>query len=252
MIKGFGIPLSIYSDRHTIFFSPKNAKLSIEEELEGKTEPYTQFSAAMSELGINMISAETPQAKGRIERLWETLQDRLLQEFILNGIKDIDSANDFMKKYIVRFNKRFSVTPKGEPLFRKLDKKINIDYILCSKYPRKLDSGSAFSYKGKYYQLIYGGKPAATIPRSRIKVMVSQKIGIKAQYSGRVYSLARIEKPTSKSLVKVGNDKKISVKPAANHPWRSASLHKFKYDPINKELNEGLYNSTIAWEADSY
>lgn len=60
MIKGFGIPLSIYSDRHTIFFSPKNAKLSIEEELEGKTEPYTQFSAAMSELGINMIPAETP------------------------------------------------------------------------------------------------------------------------------------------------------------------------------------------------
>ncbi|GAG99544.1 unnamed protein product, partial [marine sediment metagenome] len=163
MIGGFGIPISTYSDKHTIFFSPKG-KLTIEDQLEGRTSANTQFSRAMSELGVSMIPAGSPQAKGRVERLWGTLQDRLIQEFSLNGIKDVESANKFMKKYIKKFNRRFSVVPKGEPAFRKLGKGINLDYILCSKISRKLDGGSAFSYRGKYFQLVSGGKVAATIP----------------------------------------------------------------------------------------
>lgn len=252
MIAGYGIPLSIYSDKHTILFSPKNGKLSIEDQLEGKTEPYTQFSAAMSDLGINMIPAGSPQAKGRIERLWGTLQDRLVQEFAINKIKDVESANEFMKKYIPRFNKRFSVMSKGESVFRKLASHINIDYILARKYTRKLDSGSAFSYGGDYYQLLCSGKPAAVIPRSTVKVLVSEKIGIKAEYSGKVYSTLRIEKPAVKSFVKVGRNKKILVKPAADHPWKSSNSDGFKYDRRDSKLYEGLYNSTIAWETDSY
>lgn len=190
--------------------------------------------------------------KGRIERLWGTLQDRLVQEFALNEIKDIDSANIFMKKYIPKFNARFSVIPKGGPVFRELARHINIDYILCRKYPRKLDNGSAFSYSGNYYQLISGGKPAAAIPRSIVKVMISKKIGIKAQYSGKVYYLARIEKPAAKSFVKTSKDRRLPAKPAVNHPWKSGNSDRFKYDPIDRELYAGLYNSTIAWETDNY
>jgi len=80
-----------------------------------------------------------------------------VQEFILNEIKDVESANKFMATYIKKFNRRFSVVPKGEPVFRKPGKGINIDHILCRKIPRKLDGGSAFSYMGKYYQLLSGG-----------------------------------------------------------------------------------------------
>ncbi|MFZ3386113.1 MAG: ISNCY family transposase, partial [Candidatus Hydromicrobium sp.] len=232
MIKGPGIPISTYSDKHTIFFSPKD-KLTIEDQLEGKTEPYTQFSDAMSELGVTMIPAGSAQAKGRIERLWGTLQDRLVQEFILNGIKDVESANKFMATYIKKFNRRFSVVPKGEPVFRKLDKGINLDHILCRKIPRKLDGGSAFSYGGKYYQLISGGKPAATIPRSGISVLTSSRIGIKAKYSGKVYSVARLEeRPKVKSYVKVVTDKRLlPTKPIANHPWKSGRSSGSRYDP---------------------
>jgi len=89
-----------------------------------------------------MIPAGSPQAKGRIERLWETLQDRLTVEFTLNGIKDIDSANEFMKKYMAKFNRIFSVKPKGKPVYMKLSRGINIDHILCTKILRKLDNGS--------------------------------------------------------------------------------------------------------------
>ena len=251
MIRGPGIPISTYSDRHTIFFSPKG-KLTVEDQLDGKHAPYTQFSDAMDGLGIKMIPAGSAQAKGRVERLWGTLQDRLIQEFALNGIKDMESANKFMVAYIKKFNDRFSVVPKGEPVHRKLGKGINIDHILCRKIQRKLDGGSAFSFGGKYYQLVSGGKPAATIPRSRVSVLTSARIGIKAKYSGKVYSVAKLEaRPKSKGYVKVAKDKRLlPTKPARNHPWKSSIYNRPKYDPRDEELALGLFNSTIAWETE--
>jgi hypothetical protein len=255
MLKNYGIPVSTYNDRHSIMVSPKAARLTIEDQLEGKYAPYTQFSAAMDELGVNMIPAGSPQAKGRIERLWGTLQDRLVNEFSLNGIKDVGTANEFMKKYIFKFNGRFSVEPKGDPVFRKIDRHINIDHVLCRKYTRKLDNGSAFSFMGKYYQLISGGRPAAAIPRSKVKVLLGERIGIKAEYSGKVYSLARIEKPKAKGYRKVARDRRSEVKRSINgknHPWTSGIHYGPKYDSRDEALLEGLYNSTVAWETDSY
>jgi len=253
MIKGTGIPLSTYSDRHTIFFSPKD-KLTIEDQLEGKYEPYTQFSEAMDELGVGMIPAGSAQAKGRIERLWGTLQDRLVQEFILNGIKDIESANKFMATYIKKFNRRFSVVPKGEPVYRKPGKGINIDHVLCRKISRKLDGGSAFSYGRNYFQLLFCGKPAATIPRSRVSVLTSSRIGIKAKYSGKVYSVAKLEaRPKVKSYAKVAIDKRaLPTKPITGHPWKNGGSGGFRYDHRDEELALGLFNSTIAWETDNH
>jgi transposase len=253
MIKGFGIPISTYSDKHTIFFSPKG-KLSVEDQLEGKTEPYTQFSRAMSKLGVSMIPAGSPQAKGRIERLWGTLQDRLIQEFTIHGIKDVEGANKFMKKYIKKFNRRFSVVPKGEPVFRKLGKAINMDYILCSKISRKLDGGSAFSYRGKYFQLVSGGKPAATISHSAVSVLTGNRIGIKAEYSGKVYSVARLEaRPrVAKGIFKEKvRRRKLPKKPAANHPWRSSHSDGFAYDRSDLDIAKGLFDSSLAWNPDN-
>jgi transposase len=253
MIKGPGIPISTYNDRRTVFVSPKG-KLTIEDQLDGKTEPYTQFSAAMDTLGVKMIPAESPQAKGRIERLWGTLQDRLVQEFVLNGIKDVDSANKFMKKYIKKFNDRFSVVPKGESVYRELSKGANIDHILCRKTPRKLDGGSAFSFGGIYYQLVSGGKPAVTIPRSKVSVLTSSRIGIKAKYSGKVYFVVKLEvRPKAKDCVKATKDRRtLPSKPADNHPWKNVRRRGFAYDSRDKDLAAGLLNSTIAWETDNY
>ena len=108
----YGLPMSVYVDRHTIFKAPSNTKLTIYDELEGKTLAYTQFSRAMQELSIGMVYAYSPQAKGRIERLWETLQDRLVLELRLTGIKSIKEANAFLPGFIKRFNARFAVVPR--------------------------------------------------------------------------------------------------------------------------------------------
>jgi len=96
-------PLSLYSDNHTIFRSPKEDKLTTEELLLGKEERLTQFGRAMDELGVNIIFAKSAQAKGRVERMWETLQSRLPVELALDGIKTIAEANDYLRTKIVPY-----------------------------------------------------------------------------------------------------------------------------------------------------
>ncbi|MGI6619355.1 MAG: hypothetical protein ACOX3Z_06380 [Bacillota bacterium] len=118
MITHYGIPRALYTDGHTIFFSPKKDKLTIEEELEGKQVALTQFGRVIDELGITHVHARSPQAKGRIERLWETLQSRLRVEMRLAGITTIEEANAFLPGFIERFNARFAVGPQDpEPAF---------------------------------------------------------------------------------------------------------------------------------------
>lgn len=196
MVKKFGIPLSTYSDRHAIFFSPKKAKLTLQEELEGKTEALTQFGKAMDELGVTMIGAGSPQAKGKIERLWGTLQSILPVEFSINGIKDIEAANQFLGsgEFIDEFNRWFKKEPQDiVSAFRKLAKGVNLDFVLCRKIERKFDSGSSFSYKGNCYMILKDGKTYATMPRSSVSVLESPRFGLKAKYGGKVYDLLKLD-----------------------------------------------------------
>ncbi|GAW93875.1 integrase catalytic subunit [Calderihabitans maritimus] len=109
ILKKHGIPASIYADRHSIFQSPNASKLTVEEQLAGKVVKDTQFGRAMNELGITLIPARSPQAKGRVERLWETLQSRLPVEFKIAGITSLKQANEFLTQYIDKFNALFAV-----------------------------------------------------------------------------------------------------------------------------------------------
>ena len=92
----FGVPQSVYSDKHTIFRSPKTGKLTVEEEIQGKSVNSTQFGRAMHELGVDIIYANSPEAKGRVERMWQTLQSRLPVEFAKRGIVTVSAANKFL------------------------------------------------------------------------------------------------------------------------------------------------------------
>mgnify|MGYP000497213561 CR=1 FL=1 len=114
----FGIPQTVYSDNHTIFRSPKTGKLTVDELIAGKTVHLTQFGRSLHELGIDLIFAKTPQAKGRIERLWVTLQSRLPVEFAKRGITTVSEANRFLEtEYRELFNQRFAVEPEAEFYF---------------------------------------------------------------------------------------------------------------------------------------
>jgi len=111
VISNNGVPLAVYADRHTIFRSPKTDKLSLEDELNGKKVNATQFGRAMAELSTNLIWAKSAQAKGRIERLWETLQSWLPVELNIAGISTTEEANTFLAMFINRYKRSLLLNP---------------------------------------------------------------------------------------------------------------------------------------------
>ena len=181
MVEVFGIPDSIYADRHTIFRSPNADKAKAADAPPGIKANETQFGRALSELGVQIIAARSPQAKGRIERLWGTLQSRLPVEFEIRGIKDIDTANEFLKNYIFAYNSEFAVeAEENDSAFLPLKEGLILDHILCVKEQRKLHSGHEFSYAGKQFQLEDSPYISWLPPKPTITIMISPYFGIKA------------------------------------------------------------------------
>ncbi len=188
IILNHGIPINIYSDKHAIFLSVKAKKLTIEDELEGKVCNDTQFGRAMKELGITIIAARSPQAKGRVERLWDTLQSRLPVEFIIAHITTIEQANEFLKSYIPQFNKQFSVEPQeSESAFRTPTEKHDLDRILCVKQKRKTDNGGVFSLYGKHFIVVPKENQSSIPAKASINIFISSITGVRVEYKGIIY-----------------------------------------------------------------
>lgn len=188
-LKNFGVPENIYADGSSIFFTTKKDKLTLEEQLSGIEEPNTQFGKIMDELGIHLIHAGSSQAKGRIERLWNTLHDRLITEFKINNITNMEQANIFLKEYIKKYNKKFKVKPKDKKkAFIPLLKSVNLDTLLTVKYKRTVDNGACFSLNNVSFKI----EDIDILPRTRIDVLISKKIGIKVQYKNKLYTVKPI------------------------------------------------------------
>ena len=110
LLRRYGVPLAFYGDRHGIFLR-NDDHWTVEEQLAGQQEP-TQFGRALQQLGITYIPAQSPQAKGRVERLWGVLQDRLVSELRLAGARDLPSANRVLRHFLADYNRRFARTPR--------------------------------------------------------------------------------------------------------------------------------------------
>ena len=142
----YGLPMSVYLDKHTTY------KSWVRRDDFQETEPMSQFGRALQELGVRKLHAHSPQAKGRIERLFNTFQDRLVKEMRLRGVSTIDEANTFLASYLPVYNQRFCVTPKKEEnLHRKVS--VDLDTVLCIKTERTLKNDHTIQYDGKLYQI---------------------------------------------------------------------------------------------------
>jgi len=147
----YGLPASVYLDRHAAYKAKGQA--TIEEELAGR-EPMSQFERALEELGVRLIHAQSAPAKGRIERLFKTFQDRLVKEMRLRNIKSIFEANKFLNQYLPVFNRRFSVVPlQGEDLHRQLPPGMDLDKIFSIRTPRVLRNDFTVVHEKKLYQI---------------------------------------------------------------------------------------------------
>jgi hypothetical protein len=148
----YGLPESVYHDRHTILRSPE--PMTIDDELAG-TEPMSQFQRMLHELGVASIPAGSPEAKGRIERLWKTLQDRLVKEMRLAEINNIDEANAFLVEFIKRFNRRFArKAASPEAAWVKPERNLDVNYYFCRKDSRQVRNDHTLSYMGRTLQIL--------------------------------------------------------------------------------------------------
>lgn len=191
-LENYGIPISLYPDKYSVFFPPKkvNDHITIEEQLNGRKKGITQFGRIIEELGITMFPANSPQAKGRIERLWETLQSRLVTEFRINNITTIEQANIFFINYINKYNSQFAIDPSSKTsMFLKLPKKYNLDELLCVKFERTIDNAGVFSLNNSKFQILDRNLP----PKTKITIYLSQKIGMVVKVNKKCYDVQPLE-----------------------------------------------------------
>lgn len=149
VVRKRGIPLALYSDRHKIFQSESKEPPTLAEEFAGKPLP-TQVRRVLDELGVTWIGARSPQAKGRIERLWRTLQDRLYQELRLAGITTLEAANAALPALLARHNARFR-QPPAEPgsAYRRFPAGKRLNDVFCFRYWRTVSKDNVVSLEGR-------------------------------------------------------------------------------------------------------
>lgn len=150
---GYGLPAGLYSDRHGIFWRDRRRPPSLAEQLAGRHAP-TQLGRALEEAGIAWIAARSPQAKGRVERLWGTWQDRLRVELRLAGATTLVEANTVLASYLPRHNARFAVTPTdAQPAWRPLAAGRRAESLFCFAYPRRVASDATVRLDGEVLAL---------------------------------------------------------------------------------------------------
>src|SRR5512137_661894 len=222
-IRKRGLPLKVYLDKHSTYKS--TAKPTIEEELDG-VEPLSEFERALKELGVEVSHAHSPQAKGRIERLFRTFQDRVIKEMRLKGIKTIEEGNKFLSEYLPVYNKRFSVRPREkEDFHRPLPRGLDLNAILCIKTERTLRNDFTVAHHHKLYQVEEAPKASKVIVQDRMDG------SMRVTYRGRALRFREItERPLKENKQPVATKRSKTYIPPADHPWRRFKIKNHHYD----------------------
>ena len=226
----YGLPVSLYLDKHSTY---KTTRQPDTEELLKGQRAHTQFERAAKELGVKILHAHSPQAKGRIERAFGTLQDRLVKEMRLKGITTKEKANDFLESYLPGFNEQFAkVARKEGNLHRPLPEEVDLREILCIKATRTINDGYIIRWKQRVFLL---DNPSLLLRR--------QKVEFREHFDGRVtlkhkdryldfhevYETKPLKHAKSEKIVKEKERKKSKYKPSPEHPWNKY-LYKSMFD----------------------
>ena len=228
ILTDYGIPYKFLTDKRTVFTYKKKGALSDDKDT------YTQFAYACKQLGIQLESSSVPQAKGRIERLNQTLQSRLPIEFRLAGVTDINNANEFLYHYIKEFNEKFSLPCNGiKSVFEKQPSKEKINLTLAVLTERTVDAGHAIQFEKKFYKML-DNKGMQTHYRKGTKVMLIKAFdrSLFACVNDKdIYALEEIPPHEHKSKDLDSDYKQPEPRkpyiPPMNHPWRLGAFYKF-------------------------
>jgi Homeodomain-like domain len=220
-VRQHGLMGSVYVDRDSIYRCEGNP--SIADQLEGKA-PQTQFGRAMEQLGVELILAHSPQAKGRVERMNGVLPDRLVKELRLAGINDLESANRFLDgKYLAAFHRRFGrVAASPVDLHREVPR--NLNEVLSWEEERVVQGDWTVACAGQRYQLDRQHE-ALSLVRRKVLVRTLRNGQVQLVYRGktlkwRTLPEGTLRKQTSARPVRKVKSKTMVKSPAAHHPWR--------------------------------
>ena len=236
ILSDYGIPYQFFTDNRTVFEYKKKHETAIEKDT------FTQFGYACKQLGIDIRTSSVAQAKGRVERMFGTLQSRLPVELRLANVTSIQQANQFLNSYIKKFNKQFALpidSIKSVFELQPNNDKINLTLAVLSS--RKIDNGSCLKYQNEYY-LPVNSQGIAVHHRKGTTAMV-----IKA-FNGELYScigeqvyaleLLPEHKPSSKAfdLATIPEVPKKKYIPPMNHPWKQASFEKYAKSQSHRKI----------------
>lgn len=212
-IRQYGIPLAVYADKHTTYQSP--APPTVDEQLAGVT-PTSQFGRALGELAVELIPAHSPQAKGRVERLFKTVQDRLVKELRLAEVSTLEAANRFLESYLPIYNRRFAVPPaQAADLHRPRPTRRELDCMLCLKTIRCLRKDFTITYQGGLYQI------HETIRAPHVLVEEHVDGTMRITHQGRSLGFHAItSRPVKIAAVTPVHPPRRPVTPRPDHPWR--------------------------------
>lgn len=214
----YGRPLAFYPDQFSVFRINKPGCL--------KRDLVTQFGRACKELGIELICANSPQAKGRVERVNQTLQDRLVKEMRLAGISTIKEGNRFLPHFLKEFNQQFMVQPRDQnDAHRALLPEQNLKRILCIKSQRKVTKNLEVQYNNEVYQIILE-KPSRSLIKAEVTMLEGLDGQVSIEHQGKPLPFklfsqqeANGEVVHSKEIDRFVNKINHHKKPSTNHPW---------------------------------
>jgi transposase len=234
VISANGVPLALYSDRHGIFQRSPREPETLEEQLAGERQP-TQFGRSLGEMGIQAVFALSPQAKGRIERLFGTLQDRLVSELRLAGATTMEMANRVLQDFLPGFNARFGVPPsRQERAYRQLPG-VDLQGILCFKYLRTVAADNTIRFAGRTLQLLPGLK-RPSYAHARVEVQERLDGSLVVCYQGETIACTQAPESPARLRARKAHRPPVPIpenpvtpvkdpcpqprKPGAHHPWR--------------------------------
>lgn len=224
-IRKFGKPQALYSDKHGVFrVNTRRGETASVDDNNG----LTQFGRALKELGISLIFANSPQAKGRVEKINGTLQDRLVKEIRLRGISSIAEGNVYLNEFMVSYNRKFAVCARDkQDGHRPLLESEKLEDILLTKSTRILSKNLEFVYKSGMYQVRFD-RPPYSMRHARVVVFEDWSGNIRVHYKGKNLKFEIAQRLPG---LKIADSKEVYQevekiirkpwKPAENHPWRN-------------------------------
>jgi len=223
-VERYGIPKALYVDWKNVYITQREPTL--EEQLSGEL-PLTQFGRACKKLGIEILAANSPQAKGRVERKHGVYQNRWVKELRLEGIQDIEGANQLLGGFAESLNAKFAVEPRSSADFhRPMPQGMDLRSVFCLEEQRTVGNDWVVRYKNRFFQIEY----QSNLPQARRKVMVQEHLDgtIHLVYRDREVLFIEINELPRKPSIPRQNQQIPGLRkkyvPPANHPWRKYSL----------------------------